>query len=96
MLAKATGFDTDFGEVASEDRRIQFDYLMLVTEARHAYFGRQDWEAFAKWIKTIDDATGLRRRILVAFEKAAFGMVPEERSRVVTFVVVGGWSTSIS
>ncbi|MBQ0822032.1 NAD(P)/FAD-dependent oxidoreductase [Microvirga sp. HBU67558] len=95
MLAKATGIDTDSGEVVAGDRRIPFDYLVLATGARHAYFGHDDWEAFAKGIKTIDDATGLRRRILLAFEKAEFETDPEERSRLLTFVVVGGGATGV-
>lgn len=95
MLAKATGIDTDSGAVVAGDRRIPFDYLVLATGARHAYFGHDGWEAFAKGIKTIDDATGLRRRILLAFEKAEFETDPEERSRLLTFVVVGGGATGV-
>lgn len=95
MLAKATGIDTDSGEVVAGDRRIPFDYLVLATGARHAYFGHDDWEAFAKGIKTIDDATGLRRRILLAFEKAEFERDLKERSRLLTFVVVGGGATGV-
>jgi NADH dehydrogenase len=89
MLARATGIDMDSGEVVAEDRRIPFDYLVLATGARHAYFGHDDWEAFAKGIKTFDDATNLRRKILLAFEKAEFETDPEERDRLLTFMVVG-------
>lgn len=95
MLARVTGIDTDSGEVMAEDRRIPFDYLVLATGARHAYFGHDDWEAFAKGIKTIDDATGLRRKILLAFEKAEFETDPEERNRLLTFVVIGGGATGV-
>jgi NADH dehydrogenase len=93
MLAKVTGIDTASCEVVAGDRRIPFDYLILATGARHAYFGHDDWEAFAKGIKTIDDATGLRRKILLAFEKAEFETDPEERSRLLTFVIVGSGAT---
>jgi NADH dehydrogenase len=66
---------------------------VLATGARHAYFGHSDWEAFAKGIKTVDDATGLRRKILLAFEMAELD--PEERNRLLTFVVVGGGATGV-
>ena len=95
MMAKVTGVDTSAREVVAEDRRIPFDYLVLATGARHAYFGHDDWEAFAKGIKTIDDATGLRRKILLAFEKAEFETDPEERSSLLTFVIVGGGATGV-
>ncbi|WP_262267764.1 NAD(P)/FAD-dependent oxidoreductase [Microvirga yunnanensis] len=95
MLAKATGVDPASGAVMADDRRIPFDYLVLATGARHAYFGHDDWEAFAKGIKTIDDATGLRRRILLAFERAEFETDPEERRRLLTFAVVGGGATGV-
>jgi NADH dehydrogenase len=95
MLAKVTGIDICACEVVAGDRRLPFDYLVLATGARHAYFGHDDWEAFAKGIKTIDDATSLRRKILLAFEKAEFETDPEERSRLLTFVIVGGGATGV-
>ena len=95
MLARVTGIDMASGEVVGEDRRIPFDYLVLATGARHAYFGHDDWEAFAKGIKTVDDATSLRGRILLAFEKAEFETDPDERDRLLTFVVVGGGATGV-
>ncbi len=60
MLAKVTGIDVAKREVLSGDRRVPFDYLILATGAQHAYFGHEDWSAYAKGIKTIDDATALR------------------------------------
>jgi len=95
MLARVTGIDMASGEVVAEDRRIPFDYLVLATGARHAYFGHDGWEAFAKGIKTVDDATSLRGRILLAFEKAEFETDPDERDRLLTFVVVGGGATGV-
>jgi len=95
MLARVTGIDMASGEVVGEDRRIPFDYLVLATGARHAYFGHDDWEAFAKGIKTVDDATSLRGRILLAFEEAEFETDPDERDRLLTFVVVGGGATGV-
>jgi NADH dehydrogenase len=95
VLAKVTGIDTSSPEVVAGNRRISFDYLVLATGAQHAYFGHDDWETFAKGIKTIDDATGLRRKILLAFERAEFETDPEERRSLLTFVIVGGGATGV-
>ena len=69
--------------------------LVLATGARHAYFGHDDWAAFAPGLKTIDDATYLRRRILLAFERAENETDVDERRRLMTFVVVGGGPTGV-
>ena len=95
MLAKVTGVDTETNEVVADGRRIPFDYLVLATGARHAYFGHDDWEMHAHGIKKIDDATYLRRRILLAFEKAETETDPAERRRLLNFVVVGGGPTGV-
>ncbi|MFZ0112799.1 MAG: FAD-dependent oxidoreductase, partial [Xanthobacteraceae bacterium] len=70
ILAQVSGIDLARNEVLAEGRRIPFDDLIIATGARHAYFGHDDWAAHAPGLKTIDDATYLRRRILLAFEKA--------------------------
>src|SRR4029079_18660377 len=62
---------------------------------RHAYFGHDDWAPFAPGLKTIDDATYLRRRILLAFERAENETDPEEQRRLMTFVVIGGGPTGV-
>src|SRR5262249_7117910 len=67
ILAKVSGVDTLRKEVVAEGRRIPFDHLIVATGAEHAYFGH-DWSSYAPGLKTIDDATYLRRRILLAFE----------------------------
>jgi NADH dehydrogenase len=95
MLAQVTGIDTTSGEVMAGNRRIPFDYLVLATGAHHAYFGHDEWETHARGIKTIDDATALRRKILLAFEKAEFEADPEERRRLLTFAVIGGGATGV-
>jgi NADH:ubiquinone reductase (H+-translocating) len=79
----------------AESRRIPFDYLIVATGAQHAYFGHDEWEASAPGLKTIDDATCLRRRILLAFEKAETETDPAERTRLLNFVVVGGGPTGV-
>ena len=95
MLAEVSGVDTARKEVIAEDRRVAYDYLVLATGARHAYFGHDDWAAFAPGLKTIDDATYLRRRILLAFERAENETDAEERRRLMTFVVIGGGPTGV-
>ncbi len=82
-------------EVVAEGRRIPFDYLVLATGAQHAYFGHDDWAPYAPGLKTIDDATYLRRRILLAFERAEAEPDPAERQRLLTFVVVGAGPTGV-
>ena len=69
ILAKVSGVDVAAKELVAEGRRIPFDYLIVATGAEHAYFGN-DWSSYAPGLKTIDDATYLRRRILLAFERA--------------------------
>ena len=95
MLARVTDVDTENHEVIADGRRIGFDYLSLATGARHAYFGHDDWEEFAPGLKKIEDATFIRRKILVAFEKAETEPDAEERRRLLNFVVVGGGPTGV-
>ncbi|MCU0687115.1 MAG: NAD(P)/FAD-dependent oxidoreductase, partial [Polyangiaceae bacterium] len=74
---------------------LDYDYLVVATGARHSYFGRDDWEPFAPGLKTIEDATEIRRRVLSAFEAAEFASAPAEVRRWLTFVVVGGGATGV-
>jgi NADH:ubiquinone reductase (H+-translocating) len=90
MLAEVSGVDIGGKEVIADGTRASYDYLVLATGARHAYFGHDDWAAFAPGLKTIDDGTYLRRRILLAFERAESEDDVEERRRLMTFVIVGG------
>ena len=95
MLAEVSGVDEARKEVIADDRRVPYDYLVLATGARHAYFGHDNWAGFAPGLKTLDDATYLRRRILLAFEHAENESDPAERQRLMTFVVVGGGPTGV-
>jgi NADH dehydrogenase len=95
ILANVSGIDTARREVLAEGRRIPYDDLIVATGAQHAYFGHDDWAKAAPGLKTIDDATYLRRRILLAFEKAETELDPMERKRLLDFVVVGGGPTGV-
>jgi NADH dehydrogenase len=95
VLSRVSDIDRDRREVVAEGRRIPFDHLIVATGAQHAYFGHDDWAADAPGLKTIDDATYLRRRILLAFEKAETEPDPAERRRLLNFVIVGGGPTGV-
>src|SRR6185436_9181245 len=71
----------DFGE-------LPFDYLILACGARHSYFGHDEWEEFAPGLKTVEQATEIRRRVLSAYEEAERTTSPEDRKRLLTFIVV--------
>lgn len=95
ILARVTGVDVGEKDVLAEGRRIPFDYLVIATGAEHAYFGHDNWEPYAPGLKTIDDATDLRRRILLAFERAETEPDADERRRLLNFVIVGGGPTGV-
>jgi NADH dehydrogenase len=95
VLANVSGIDAARNEVIGEGHRIPFDYLIVATGAQQAYFGHVDWAQHAPGLKTIDDATYLRRRILLAFEKAETEPDADERRRLLNFVVVGGGPTGV-
>jgi NADH dehydrogenase len=94
-LAKVTGVDMAARRVETSEGHIAYDWLIVATGARHAYFGHDEWEPFAPGLKRIDDATALRRRILLAFEKAENAAADMMRQRELTFVVVGGGPTGV-
>ncbi|MBL8704150.1 MAG: NAD(P)/FAD-dependent oxidoreductase, partial [Rhodospirillales bacterium] len=100
LLGRVTGADTEARTVRVEregmaPRDIPYDFLVLATGARHSYFGRDDWEKDAPGLKKIDDATAIRRRILLAFEQAETTDDATERARLLTFVVVGAGPTGV-
>ncbi len=74
---------------------IGYDTLVLATGVRHAYFGHDEWEPFAPGLKTLEDATTLRRRILVAFERAERETDPDKRAALMTFAIVGAGPTGV-
>jgi NADH:ubiquinone reductase (H+-translocating) len=96
LFATVNGVDAAGKRLLLEDgSAVSYDTLVLATGARHAYFGHDEWEPFAPGLKTLEDATTLRRRILVAFERAERESDPAKRAALLTFVIVGAGPTGV-
>jgi len=95
ILGSVTGIDTAGRAVLIGNRRIPYDLLIIATGARESYFGHDEWAAVTSGLKTIEDATTMRRRILVAFERAEDSDDEAERRRLLTFVIIGGGPTGV-
>jgi NADH dehydrogenase len=93
MLGNVTAIDNNRNEVIAEGERVPFDYLIVATGARQSYFGHDDWAPDAPGLKGMEDAIALRGAILLAFERAEIEPDPEERRRLLNFVVIGGGAT---
>jgi NADH dehydrogenase/putative oxidoreductase len=94
-LGEVIGVDSAAREVLLAAERIPFDYLIVATGAQHSYFGRGEWAAHAPGLKSIEDATAMRSRMLLAFEQAESEENPAKREAWLTFVVVGGGPTGV-
>jgi NADH:quinone reductase (non-electrogenic) len=95
LLAEATGIDVDGRRVLLDSGSVSYDSLIVATGSRHHYFGNDHWEALAPGLKTVEDATEIRRRIFSAFEAAERETDPEQLSPLLTFVIVGGGPTGV-
>ncbi len=95
VMDRVVGIDRDRRVVTTETQTFAFDYLIVATGARHNYYGNDQWEETAPGLKKIDDATSIRRRVLLAFEQAENATSDEEVQRLLTFVVVGGGPTGV-
>ena len=96
LLAEVTGIDPDERTISSTAGTFGYDFLIVATGASHSYFGHDDWEAVAPGLKSLEDALEIRRRVLLAFEKAeCCAPSPEERAAWLTFVIVGGGPTGV-
>jgi NADH dehydrogenase len=95
ILGTVTGIDMTGRAVLIGQRRIPYDQLVIATGARESYFGHDEWAAATLGLKKIDDATTMRRRILVAFERAEDSDDEAERRQLLTFVIVGGGPTGV-
>ncbi len=95
LLAEVTGIDPVGRRVILRDGTLSYDSLIVAAGALHHYFGRDDWSEHAPGLKTVEDATRIRSRILHAFEAAERAADPNQRQAWLTFVVVGGGPTGV-
>ena len=96
LLDEVTGIDTEASQVElSSGTSLDYDWLVLATGARHSYFGREEWARNAPGLKSIEDATAIRRTILIALEKAESEVDPQRRQQLLTFVVIGAGPTGV-
>lgn len=95
LIGRVQGIDRYRRMVLVDNQEIAYDQLIVATGARHSYFGRDEWEPVAPGLKKIDDATQIRRRLLLAFEQAESTSDPEMRRALLTFVVIGGGPTGV-
>ncbi|MBB3285964.1 MULTISPECIES: NAD(P)/FAD-dependent oxidoreductase [Rhizobium] len=96
LLAEVVGVDSETRQVFLKNgQKIGYDTLVLATGATHAYFGHDEWEPVAPGLKTLEDATTIRRRVLLAFEQAEMETDPTVRESLLTFVIVGAGPTGV-
>jgi NADH:quinone reductase (non-electrogenic) len=96
LLGTVGGIETHNRRVNLQDgANVEFDTLILATGARHAYFGHDEWEPFAPGLKTLEDATSIRRRVLLSLEHAEREPDPARRAALLTFAIVGGGPTGV-
>jgi NADH dehydrogenase len=94
-MAEVTGVDVARRRLIVQGGYIEYDYLILAAGATHSYFGHDEWAALAPGLKSIEDATEMRRRILLAFESAEYERSEEARRAALTFGIVGGGPTGV-
>ncbi|MEP6608620.1 MAG: NAD(P)/FAD-dependent oxidoreductase [Burkholderiaceae bacterium] len=95
LLGEAVAVDAVKNRLVLSDGEIAFDYLVVATGLTHSYFGNDAWAPHAPGLKTLDDALEMRRRILIAFERAERIDDPDERAQWMTFVIIGGGPTGV-
>jgi NADH:quinone reductase (non-electrogenic) len=95
LLAEARAIDVTSKRVMLTDGELSYDFLIVAAGATHAYFGHDDWPQRAPGLKTLDDALEMRRRVLLAFERAEREPNAERRRALLTFVLVGGGPTGV-
>src|SRR5690606_16932406 len=95
VLGEVTGVDPARRRLEFQGGHVHYDYLILAAGATHSYFGHEEWADIAPGLKSIEDATEIRRRILLAFESAEYEGSPEARRAVLTFAIVGAGPTGV-
>jgi NADH dehydrogenase len=95
IMARVLAIDAPARRVHTSQIDLAYDYLILATGSTHSYFGHDDWAPFAPGLKHIADATEIRRRFLLAFERAEVAEDEAAQQRLLTFVIVGGGATGV-
>jgi NADH dehydrogenase len=95
VLAKIRGVDLARKRLLFDGGAVEYDYLVLAAGATHSYFGHPEFEQYAPGLKTLDDATEMRNRILLAFESAEYEGSEDRRRAALTFAIVGGGPTGV-
>ena len=95
VLGTVSDIDAQQRQVIVEGLKIPYDYLVIATGATHSYFGKQEWSRYAPGLKRVEDATGIRRRVLEAFERAEIAPSETERQHLLNFVIVGAGPTGV-
>ncbi len=95
LLGSVTGVDLENRRVQIGNQRVDYDYLVIATGATHSYFGKDQWQPYAPGLKRVEDATEIRRRLLMAFERAEATEDDTERAALLTFLIVGGGPTGV-
>src|SRR5262245_66654610 len=94
-MDEVQGIDPEKKVLHTQYGEITYDYLVIATGATHSYFGHDEWSRYAPGLKRIEDATRIRRSILIAFERAEVMKDEDQRRRLLTFVIVGGGATGV-
>jgi NADH:quinone reductase (non-electrogenic) len=95
LLADVISVDPARRVVVLRDGEIAYDYVIVATGAAHAYFGHDQWRKWAPGLKTLEDALEMRRRVLLAYERAEREADPVKRAALLTFIVIGGGPTGV-
>lgn len=95
LLAEVRDFDLKENRLVLADGELKYDRLVIAAGATHSYFGHEEWASFAPGLKTLQDATAIRRKVFLAFEAAERERDPKVREQMMTFVVVGGGPTGV-
>ncbi|MGH6663827.1 MAG: NAD(P)/FAD-dependent oxidoreductase, partial [Pseudolabrys sp.] len=95
LMEEVSGVDTQKERLRTDVGELPYDYLVIATGAMHSYFGHDDWSDYAPGLKRIEDATRIRRSILIAFERAEVTPDHDQQRRLLTFVIIGGGATGV-
>lgn len=95
LMCAIKSIDTKARIVHATRHDLPYDYLVIATGVTHSYFGHDDWQAYAPGLKSLTDATKIRSRVLISFERAETADTGADRKRLLTFIVIGGGPTGV-